>query len=864
MQAMTNFRMWLTIAVIAMIGSAQAEVPGKTVFTCTFEGPYYRGGGNDEIQKGCRNNYEWGKKEMTVKIDRPADGHGASQLFDIRSISSGAMQYFVTGFAIRRGYYYTVSFRAKGEMDGSASVQVRKIAKPWNTYISGLSFTPEKAWRTYSFTGKAPTDVDGDIAVTFGSGTPGQLWIDDIRIEEFQEAPDSVNINRNPLVKGNLLPRSSFEGKVDYLWTSGIYAGADGEWEDPQVYRAEGGYCGQYAMAIPAATTEGTVFCRSFWVPVAAGSPYTFSIYLKGSRPKAVVDVQINARQGGGRLGGGRLTLSDHWQRYSFTSMPIPADVSDVYISFTAPARNGTVFADAAQLEAGSAATDFKPAFPYELYADTAGFRSNISTWGEPLKVNLRAAAAIKNGSRKTLPVRLSVMAFPAHQVMERTLELPLGSEFPLEIDTALNGLFRVRLTPLDPALAAPQEILLARLPPPRSTGRDSSFGTHITVRPFFIDYARRIGMKWTRFHDSTIITKWKGAEPKPGDYRFYDKQVDAVIAAGINILGLPDYPPEWAKKNNAANVIDLDAYRNLCRRLAEHYKGRIDYWEVWNEPYIKYFYSGTPKQYGQVLAVGADAFRAGNSAAQVLGFCTEINDIGYAEQIPAADRQKIDILSFHCYFQNLTGGGKGGFRQEVDAYLDFLKPVKPREIWNTEGANRELGANSFYSFMPAIPENLNEQAAAFGARVWVEQRKGGIDKLFLYTLHQSDTITYYGGYKKLIGFDRSVTPAAAATATAAWCIDGLKCLPLKQRHGIVQGLFADGKRSCWVVFDDNSVTGRCMFNTDKLPAGTRVIDVMGNPPTKSQLEIGIMPYFVLSENIAPEMLAEQCGKAIE
>jgi hypothetical protein len=844
--------------------SLQAENASRSILDCTFDGPYYQRG-SDTIQTGCTNNYEWGKKDLGLSIDHPADGSGASQRFDIRGISSGAMQFFVTGFAIKRGYYYKVSFRAKGELGGQVATRIRRIGKPWKTVIPGLEFTTTSTWKRYTFTGKGPTDVDSDIGLMFQTGSLGQLWIDDVKIEEFEEAPDSIRINRNPLVHGNLMPRSSFEGKVDYLWTSGIYAGPEGEWEDPQIYRAKDGKFGTYALAIPTTKTKGMVFCRSFWIPVAAGHPYTFSAVLKGSKPGAKATMQIFSRQGSKNLGSQRLQLTENWQRFSVTSKPIPDDVTEVYISFSASENNGTLLVDGTQLEAGKKAAPYTPAYPVEIYADTSGYRSNIFFWDEALRIKIRAAGAQNRERGRTVKTRVSVTAFPDITVIDKVLDLPLNHDYPLTIDSDLNGLFRVRFEPVDSELAAPQEILLARLPHPREVGPSSSFGTHITVRPFFIDYAKRIGMKWTRFHDATLITKWKHAESTPGHYRYCDKQVDAILAAGMNILGLPDYPPAWAKIKNAKDetVIDLDAYAKLCQNLAAHYKGKIDYWEVWNEPYMKYFFPGNPKQYGDLLAVGAKAFRAGNPSANILGFCTEINDLAYAEKIPRETRNNIDILSFHCYFQNLTGGGNSGYEKEVNEYLNFLKPVTPREVWNTEGGNRELGINSFYSFMPAAEGKLNERAAAFGARVWVEQRKGGIDKLFIYTLHQSDTIMYYGGYKKLIGFDRSVTPAAVSTAVTAWCIDGLKNIPLNPQAGTVQGLFGDEKRCCWVAFDDSAVTGHKTLHLDKLPSGVHVIDSMGNAPAGNRVAIGIMPYFAYSETLNPQKLAATCRQAL-
>ena len=53
---------------------ATAEIPGTVVSSCNFEGPYYIVGGKDKIQKDWQNNYEWGKKDITLSIDTGITG----------------------------------------------------------------------------------------------------------------------------------------------------------------------------------------------------------------------------------------------------------------------------------------------------------------------------------------------------------------------------------------------------------------------------------------------------------------------------------------------------------------------------------------------------------------------------------------------------------------------------------------------------------------------------------------------------------------------------------------------------------------------------------------------------------------------
>ncbi|MBS1371104.1 MAG: hypothetical protein HPZ91_14225 [Lentisphaeria bacterium] len=837
---------------------------GKVVAECRFEGPWYRAGKSDRIQKGWQNNYEWGVKEIAIS---PAPGvSGSAQLIDIRGMSSGAWQFFYRDIALKRGHYYRIRFKAKAEgLEGKVRVMIRKIGNPWTFYTPAKEFAFTEEWKEYEAGGTASTDVDRDLGILFETGSLGRIWLDDLIVEEFPEPPASMGAAVRTLEHGNLFPRSSFEGERDWMWTGGIYSDPLGEWEDPQIFRAEGGRFGRYCLALPTPETpKSTVFARSFRMPVAAGHRYTFSAWLRASQPDVNVQLQAWGQNNQG-MGTQGFRIGTEWKRYTLTTQTLPEDITDLYVGINAFSNSGTIYADGFQLEAGERAAEYSPEYPFELHAVMRADGVNLAVWGEKLNVRLLAAPAVES-SLETIRVNARLVAFPDREIWKKTVTLEAGKEFPLDLAPGRNGLFRLELEAENPELAARQELLTALLPPPRPTGEESMFGTHITVRPFFIEYAKRIGMKWNRFHDGSGIPKWYFAEPEPGKYRWADEPVNALKKAGFHLLGLPDNPPKWAQRpaGGTQNVIDLEAFARYSEALARHFRGRIDHWEIWNEPYMNYFFKGTPEQYAEVLRTGAPALKKGNPTARVLGFCTEVTDLGYAEKIPPADRKLIDILSFHCYFQNLTGGGSTSFRQEVDAYRNFLSGQTLEGVWNSEGANQELGKNCFYSFL--ADDDVNSRAAAFGARVWVEQRKAGIDKLFLYTMHQSDTIMYFGGYKKLIGFDRSVTPAAVATAVCAWAIDGLEPQPCRELKGVVQGCFTGKDRAAYVVFDDSAVPGRKMFDLSGLPAGWLTVDVMGNDPRNDgieRFELGIHPLFVVAPAQDAEQLAEYCRSRI-
>jgi len=116
------------------------------------------------------------------------------------------------------------------------------------------------------------------------------------------------------------------------------------------------------------------------------------------------------------------------------------------------------------------------------------------------------------------------------------------------------------------------------------------------------------------------------GHEREPGKFLWHDAVVDGVRQGGLNILGLPDHPPKWAEvKTEGANPVNVAAFGKYCEELARHYAGKIDYWEVWNEPYMPGSFSGGAKLFGELLQAGAGGFKRGNPNCKVLGWCADV-----------------------------------------------------------------------------------------------------------------------------------------------------------------------------------------------------------------------------------------------
>lgn len=798
----------------------------------------------------------WGTR--TCDYGTVADDTGGQAMnVGVRGIFGGALQLFSPAWPMWQGRWYRVTFRAKGfDYPGKVSVLVRMRPYPWTAYSRRLSFHPENDWKSYSLVWCPKQDIQSDFGVMIEAGGVGRFLIDDVKVEEFDANPEAEKKpNPNPPVAGNLVPRASFEAADDNFFIDCVFTGrAESEWFDFRHGRVADAKFGRYALHLPRVPhARGDVL--SVPVPVASGRRYTLSAWVKAAAG-GTCGFRLSGQGGKWRFGNGFRVESDgKWHRCAVTSPPVPDDVHDVMLAFSA-GSGFDVRVDGIQFEMADAASDWAPAHPFETelaFDAPSPATPAIVEWGKPLPLRL-ALHASADASVRDVSGTLTVTAFPDETTVTRRMTLRSdGTPVRLSLDPEANGVLRVVFRPDDPTLAAPCEKVMARLPPPRGTGAAGGFGTHFRVCPYFINYAKALGFTWQRLHDCSAICKMFRGNPEPGRHVWYDGQVDAIRAAGIEILALPDWPAKWAMPTNAAGkpVYDAKAFGAWCEAAAAHYRGRISHWEVWNEPYISgYFFRGTAKEFGPVFNAGAAGIRRGNPDAKVVGWCTELSSPGYVlpfmRDYPPS--QKPDVNSVHYYYTDVPGDGETGSDTLMDRLASTWGEYASGEVWNTEG-NLSMGVHSFYTFRKATEFEVT-RGAAFGVRCWADTFASGISKVFLYTLHNTDN-PRTASLQTLADYDRAVTPVAATTAVTAYFIDGLKSAGrTRSEKGRKIATFTGDGRRVDVVWDDAALPGRGRLDLGALRPGVRVYDAMGNDLAAkglSSVELGPVPVFIVA-----------------
>jgi hypothetical protein len=193
--------------------------------------------------------------------------------------------------------------------------------------------------------------------------------------------------------------------------------------------------------------------------------------------------------------------------------------------------------------------------------------------------------------------------------------------------------------------------------------------------------------------------TTWPMLEPQRGnwDFKRLDKYVAMAKLTGVEILLPLGLSPAWAsarpdepsayKPGNAAEPRDIADWRNFVRTVAERYKGRIRYYELWNEPNLRNFYTGSVET---MLQLAREAYAILKQVDSQNKFAAPAATEG-GKQLDWLDRylvlgggQFMDVLSHHFYVP----------REAPEKMLPIVEDVRKimarhgvayKPLWNTE-----------------------------------------------------------------------------------------------------------------------------------------------------------------------------------
>jgi len=188
------------------------------------------------------------------------------------------------------------------------------------------------------------------------------------------------------------------------------------------------------------------------------------------------------------------------------------------------------------------------------------------------------------------------------------------------------------------------------------------------------VEYAREAGLGWARQH-----VLWSEVQPAPGTYDWskYDRLVDVYRSAGMDVIMRLDWAPQWAVGEGYRLGInnlpaDFAEFATFAGAAAEHFRGRVRLYQVWNEPNLSLEWGGAPanaEEYARMLALAAEAIRAADPNAVVMVAPLAINlesvemrgnesDLEYLDKLyEAGAAEHFDVLVANAFGMDRSPG---------------------------------------------------------------------------------------------------------------------------------------------------------------------------------------------------------------
>ncbi|MCX7048820.1 MAG: beta-galactosidase [Candidatus Sumerlaeota bacterium] len=195
-----------------------------------------------------------------------------------------------------------------------------------------------------------------------------------------------------------------------------------------------------------------------------------------------------------------------------------------------------------------------------------------------------------------------------------------------------------------------------------------------------------QLGVKWARCQ-----TGWARTETVKGQYDFawLDSVVDSLLKMGIqpwfnlgygNRLYTPKAPDESAV--GWIPIFDDDAkqaWLKYVRAISEHYKDRVKYWELWNEPNITKFWQPSKpsaRDYVEFVKLTAPEIKKQIPDAVIIGGAMAGMPTDFLKQcLDGGICDYVNKISYHPYRPNPDDASYEKSLKEWRALLEKTKP---------------------------------------------------------------------------------------------------------------------------------------------------------------------------------------------
>lgn len=243
---------------------------------------------------------------------------------------------------------------------------------------------------------------------------------------------------------------------------------------------------------------------------------------------------------------------------------------------------------------------------------------------------------------------------------------------------------------------------------------------------------------------------QWPLLEPVKGGWDFskLDQYVSLAEQHGVEILLPLGLSPQWASARpeeksayllgNSAEPKDIEDWRNYVRVVATRYKGRIHYYELWNEVNLPMFYSGSPEKL-VILAREMQAILKEVDTSNVVVSPSITGDSSNAKEwlckyLDAGGGVYSDVIGYHFYVPTKAPEIIPGFVRDIKVIMTKYG-LEKMPLWNTESGWRIANTDGTSDEgAPSTWKRLEpNEAASYVARALILGRESGLERYYWY-----------------------------------------------------------------------------------------------------------------------------------
>ncbi len=853
----------LGAALVASLLLGPSAMASETVlFETSFEGVYGAAGeGSGKIHEGWSDDSDWANAKASYSEFHLTEERTCQQIDVLDPGSNRAQMRLLAPLSVKKGKYYTLVLSVRSESPLSAGAGLSKSSPPFTSYLKG-DFIAGGEWSELKFSAKAELD-DPAARLTLRFPQKGRLWLRRLAVLESDSPPPPPAASE--LKAGELIPNGDFSLGV-FGWSSfGETERSSSNLKETLMRRSiapprieASSADGQRALALELPQDVSSALVSGF-IDVVPGGPFTLKAKLRCVEGERAISLKLFGMDWNGPRVEGKAGAD--WKELSVSGVFPPKGFLQVRPEIVAAGGGaGTLLIASVSLEQ-------KAAVPGAAARREFGV---LPSKGMPLYEKGEAVEFdLLSSNAEGMTVRWRIVDSLGSDLGSGAWTLSSSREkFRLEALPA--GWRQLRWEAPWADVMKSGSLSFGVVPEARRVaGSSSHFGIHVEGSALGVEKMRLLGVHWLRAQNP-LFTKWTAVQPRKDVFLFPDEYVDRFLDAGFEILGNFDRTPKWAARNpgnenpwtdfmdyKADLPNDWDAWQAYVKTMASRYKGKIKYWEVWNEPDIPFLNPpegmSRAEAYNLLLRKTVPVLKEANPDAVVVGgpayFLHKRSDSkGYQEDfmerlVEGGGFRLLDVFGFHHYPREMKALDESELPAKRLAWIrsEMAKEGKKPEIWNTEWGFMKFTDSANGTLIPDKRLGIDEAAAEF-VRWSAGQLALGVEKLFWYD--GQDNFYYHWHCTKNFFDYREPRPAAVACAILTKTLDGLDFKRESRSENGRMLLFAakDGEERALVAW---AKEGRTL--EFKLPQGSVAFDYLGRslPVKEGAVEIRGPSYVV-------------------